>query len=698
MTTQRNKVSKRKSSANFTHENLKMMRFNEEMSYNFEEVFDRIRIEGDGNCLFRAIRYCLKGTEKNHELLRKKVCQHLKDNENEYKTLYQPRKGVNSFKKYLELLNKDGTWGDHLEISVLAELYNFNVIIYKPNSLEVHSEHIGEDSFDSTPLFHLEFENYNHYNVFKLKQTSKAKAYISHIAKKKKTKDSTSQNENANKKILVTLSRQEKKLKDEKKDNAIENKKEISSQIFSVSKKKVVLKNKQKNSEKEDPLYPLAKGGYNTYNEVYQYLKNKTLPTRIKNPKSLRNWKKEVEDRYFLTKRAKNVLSQSRLEIKLKGNTSKTIPFKNEIKSLIEVAHNGFSQSIVKHNGIRMTLRNLGGPVMQFYWASMSADVKEHAENCIECVQDQPIKQIKVYKPIIPAKPFDRFTADLYKIPDEMIEASGTKYRYILSCVDHFSKYKWTELIQNKEALTISHKLDLIFNSFQPPVHFQTDNGKEFKNFEVNELCRRKNIKHVHGKPYYPQSQGVVEKLNDLIARSLKTSLSRFKKDESKTIWDIEDSLKAWTINSNKNIHSVTKLMPYVAITLTDAKQIQKVQENIKNYYQTRQNNKKTTEFTLKVGTKVFIIKQVRKVQGKNKLIAANNPNKIKSKKDKNKIRVPAQVTNISQLDYCLVDIQIYGRIDTELDLTRSYSISVDNLEIPKSMKSWELLAKRDFD
>jgi len=48
MTTQRNKVSKRKSSANFTHENLKMMRFNEEMSYNFEEVFDRIRIEGDG--------------------------------------------------------------------------------------------------------------------------------------------------------------------------------------------------------------------------------------------------------------------------------------------------------------------------------------------------------------------------------------------------------------------------------------------------------------------------------------------------------------------------------------------------------------------------------------------------------------------------------------------------------------------------
>ena len=53
------------------------------------------------------------------------------------------------------------------------------------------------------------------------------------------------------------------------------------------------------------------------------------------------------------------------------------------------------------------------------------------------------------------------------------------------------------------------------------------------------------------------------------------------------------DSLKALTVNK----HSVTKPMPYIAITLTDTKQIQKVQENIKQYYQTRQNNKKAIEW-----------------------------------------------------------------------------------------------------
>jgi len=54
--------------------------------------------------------------------------------------------------------------------------------------------------------------------------------------------------------------------------------------------------------------------------------------------------------------------------------------------------------------------------------------------------------------------------------------------------------------------------------------------------------------------------------------------------------------------------------------------------------------------------------------------------------------------SNISQLDYWKVNIQIWGRIDIELDFSRSYSISIDNLEIPKYMKSWELLAKRHFN
>lgn len=208
----------------------------------------------------------------------------------------------------------------------------------------------------------------------------------------------------------------------------------------------------------------------------------------------------------------------------------------------MEAAHNGFSESIVRHNGILMTLRNLQGPGFQFYWVNLTIDVKNHAESCLECLHEQPTKQVKVYKPIIPKAPFERFTADLYQIPDAMVQASGTKHRYILSCVDHFSKYKWTELIPNKEAQTIVQKLYMIFNCFKSPTYFQTDNGKEFQNSKIQDLCNRKNIKHVHRRPYHPPSQGVVEKLNDLIARSLTSSLAAFrkKKDKGSTLWRLK--------------------------------------------------------------------------------------------------------------------------------------------------------------
>jgi len=691
MTIPRNQPYKRKASQPLFAKDLKKMKFDEyDDDIQLKNVFTRIRIEADGNCLFRAIQYCLTGKEENHEFLRKQVCQHLEENADEYKNLYQRRKRVNTFKKYLDLLKCDGCWGDHLELTVLSKLHDFNVIIYKPNSLEIYSEHIEENSPSSKPLFHLEYENYNHYNVFTPKNTAKAKNFFKYFINKK-AENNLIQTKCKNQKVKINLPKAKSPIENEN-SQYLDAKKDQNDETDPLKKK--VVKRKNSSHQNNGELYPLAKKGYDTYNEAYKYLRNKAHPGRINNAKSLKYWKKEIESRYFLAKTRQSTQSQSKLQTKFKNNIYKTIPFEEEILNLIDAAHNGFNQPTIKHNGIRMTLRNLGGPSMQLYWANMSADVKNYTENCIQCIHEQPVKQTKVYKPIISAGPFDRFTADLYALTKEMLEASGTNYRYILSCVDHFSKYKWAELIENKEASTVAHKLELIFNSFRAPVHFQTDNGKEFQNAQVYNLCKRKNIKQVHSRPYYPQSQGVVEKLNDLIAKSLRSSLRTFKKDKNKTVWNIEDSLKAWTINSNKNLHSVTKLIPYIAITLTDSQQIQKTQENIRQYYDKKQANKSKKDAQWRCGMKVFIIKEIKKVVGKNKLIPRERKNLV-GKKGNKAFRVPAEVTSILQLKYSLVEIKILGEIDFELDLDRNYYISVDHLEIAKSIKSWELLVKR---
>jgi len=76
----------------------------------------------------------------------------------------------------------------------------------------------------------------------------------------------------------------------------------------------------------------------------------------------------------------------------------------------------------------------------------------------------------------------------LWQINEELIRDSQINYKYVLSCIDHFSKFKWTELIENKEAKTVAKRLEYIFNYFHAPKILQTDNGKEFNNLDLQDL------------------------------------------------------------------------------------------------------------------------------------------------------------------------------------------------------------------
>ena len=647
------------------------------------DLYERIQIDSDGNCLFRAIQYCLEGRQEGYEALRTETCDHLKKNRNKYQHLFEKDNDICDFDEYLQELRKDGVWGNHLELSILSELYKFDFLLFKPNSLAIHYRHVHIPPSELT--FYLEYENYNHFNVLVPK---KAPLIYINLSKSQQQSKGDSQNKK------VSISKKQKVMGKKENENNV-NKSFLNLENTKHKKEKTIsnlsFQDKKAETNALNP-YPKAKRGNDTYNEVYRYFKFNLKPERILNQTSFKNWKSEIQKRYRLLNKRQNQFSQSYLQIKSNKDVFRTIPFKKEIPNLIEMAHNGFQNSETKHNGIRATLRNLEGPLMSLYWSGISSDIKEYVENCFECIQDQPVKQIKIYKPIISAGPFDRFTADLWSIPNEMLNASGTAYRYVLSCVDHFSKYKWTELVSNKDAQTIATKLEYFFNFYRPPVHFQSDNGKEFKNEIVSKLCQRKNIKMCHGKPYYPQSQGVVEKLNDLLSKSLYASLSKFKRKESKGSWDIEGALKAWTVSSNKNIHSVTKTAPLIAITLTNQQEIQQIQDRIKNYYSNKQTNAIPKDCSFKIGTKVFIIREVKKVKSKLKLIPKSG-NAFKKQNKNKKVRIPAEIIDTSKLTTNIVDVKIYGKFLNDLNLDQNYSINIDYIEIPKSLRSWNILA-----
>jgi transposase InsO family protein len=69
--------------------------------------------------------------------------------------------------------------------------------------------------------------------------------------------------------------------------------------------------------------------------------------------------------------------------------------------------------------------------------------------------------------------------------------------------------------LERKTASSVAEKLIKIFADFGSPRILQSDNGKEFANQIVKEVCRQwKDIKIVHGKPRHSQSQGSVERSN----------------------------------------------------------------------------------------------------------------------------------------------------------------------------------------
>ena len=92
--------------------------------------------------------------------------------------------------------------------------------------------------------------------------------------------------------------------------------------------------------------------------------------------------------------------------------------------------------------------------------------------------------------------------------------------KYILAVKDHFTKFTWLRAIKSKEAVHVRVELEHLYCEWGFPFIHQTDNGTEFvanivtKLFKSHPLCYA-----VTGKPYCPQEQGSIERMNQEIKK-----------------------------------------------------------------------------------------------------------------------------------------------------------------------------------
>lgn len=145
--------------------------------------FIRETIDGDGNCLFRAILYSLYQDDSEHMELRLAVCQYMKRDRERWEPLITLTKKINTWDKYMYITNmeEDGTWGELAQVLAAAEIENFNFTIFHPKSISKLAE---DNDRENAPMIYLEYFNYNHYNSLLPRQESELTVDISKVKKK----------------------------------------------------------------------------------------------------------------------------------------------------------------------------------------------------------------------------------------------------------------------------------------------------------------------------------------------------------------------------------------------------------------------------------------------------------------------------------------------------------------------------------
>ena len=167
----------------------------------------------------------------------------------------------------------------------------------------------------------------------------------------------------------------------------------------------------------------------------------------------------------------------------------------------------------------------------------------------------------------------DQWQVDLVDVSN--IAGSNSGYKFILTCIDVFSKYAWAVPMINKSSATTASAFEKIFKEERKPNLIYSDDGKEFKGeckryleslnikiFITNTVNKaavverfnrtlkekmyryftyKKSIKnkatHLHDKRYLDVLQDLVQSYNNSYHRSIKTTPNKVNKTNASTVF-----------------------------------------------------------------------------------------------------------------------------------------------------------------
>ena len=222
----------------------------------------------------------------------------------------------------------------------------------------------------------------------------------------------------------------------------------------------------------------------------------------------------------------------------------------SEWRSMIHRFHDSL---FAGHLGVSRTVLRLQTRV---YWPGLRQDVRTYVASCMVCLaRKYPCPRRAPMGHVAVGRRWERVAMGLLDM--SIISAKGN--RYVLVMVDCFF-FWWMEAcpLPDKTAISVA---DAFFSNivcrFGMPSVIHSDQGWEFENKVMHELCLLGGSHKTKTTPYHPESDGLVERFN----RTLLMMLVMFA-GEHKDDWD--DLLPPVMMVYRSSVHESTGFSPYL--------------------------------------------------------------------------------------------------------------------------------------
>ncbi|UYV68351.1 K02A2.6-like [Cordylochernes scorpioides] len=176
------------------------------------------------------------------------------------------------------------------------------------------------------------------------------------------------------------------------------------------------------------------------------------------------------------------------------------------IKRVLRIAHE-------THQGMTRTKQLLRE---KYFWINMDFDIENLIRNCPICVRNQPLINDQPLQIVpLPSKPWMKLGIDI---------VGPIGHHYVLTVIDYYSSYPEAMIIEDISSKTIIKKLMEIFARHGYPHEVVTDNGLQFVSTSMERFLKECGIRHIKASPYYPKSNGKIERFHRFLKKQFNSS------------------------------------------------------------------------------------------------------------------------------------------------------------------------------